>query len=101
MFKVVLTIFTFASSLDKLQENIAQIIATTRSKANCKLMKLDYLSQQALNTTLPLGKNFLPLERTLTTNSTAIFIRSEEHTSELQSRINLVCRLLLEKKKQK
>ena len=25
--------------------------------------------------------------------------RSEEHTSELQSRTNLVCRLLLEKKK--
>src|SRR5438105_11054556 len=27
--------------------------------------------------------------------------RSEEHTSELQSRVELVCRLLLEKKKQK
>src|SRR5436305_11795945 len=27
------------------------------------------------------------------------FIRSEEHTSELQSRPHLVCRLLLEKKK--
>src|SRR5690606_19197175 len=27
--------------------------------------------------------------------------RSEEHTSELQSRENLVCRLLLEKKKQR
>src|SRR5690606_27937215 len=27
-------------------------------------------------------------------------LRSEEHTSELQSRENLVCRLLLEKKKQ-
>ena len=27
-------------------------------------------------------------------------IRSEEHTSELQSRLHLVCRLLLEKKKQ-
>src|SRR5690606_41981830 len=27
-------------------------------------------------------------------------VRSEEHTSELQSRENLVCRLLLEKKKQ-
>src|SRR2546429_5247874 len=26
-------------------------------------------------------------------------IRSEEHTSELQSRLHLVCRLLLEKKK--
>src|SRR5690606_39662684 len=29
------------------------------------------------------------------------FKRSEEHTSELQSRENLVCRLLLEKKKKK
>src|SRR2546427_3163647 len=28
------------------------------------------------------------------------FVRSEEHTSELQSQSNLVCRLLLEKKKQ-
>src|SRR4029077_13660913 len=28
-------------------------------------------------------------------------LRSEEHTSELQSHLNLVCRLLLEKKKQK
>src|SRR2546422_7812662 len=36
----------------------------------------------------------------------AIFVfgtakRSEEHTSELQSRLHLVCRLLLEKKKRK
>src|SRR5688572_31326935 len=29
----------------------------------------------------------------------ALFLRSEEHTSELQSQSNLVCRLLLEKKK--
>src|SRR2546429_1037668 len=28
-------------------------------------------------------------------------MRSEEHTSELQSRLHLVCRLLLEKKKKK
>src|SRR2546422_3149457 len=36
-------------------------------------------------------------------NSTAIpkKERSEEHTSELQSRLHLVCRLLLEKKKKK
>src|SRR5690625_6065778 len=32
---------------------------------------------------------------------TACFLRSEEHTSELQSRGHLVCRLLLEKKKKK
>src|SRR5690554_7600472 len=31
----------------------------------------------------------------------APFFRSEEHTSELQSRPHLVCRLLLEKKKKK
>src|SRR3989475_5372466 len=30
-----------------------------------------------------------------------ICVRSEEHTSELQSQSNLVCRLLLEKKKKK
>src|SRR2546422_4884502 len=30
---------------------------------------------------------------------TPIIVRSEEHTSELQSRLHLVCRLLLEKKK--
>src|SRR2546422_1100529 len=28
-------------------------------------------------------------------------VRSEEHTSELQSRLHLVCRLLLEKKKKR
>src|SRR5690606_22494178 len=32
---------------------------------------------------------------------TSTNLRSEEHTSELQSRENLVCRLLLEKKKEK
>src|SRR2546422_9149220 len=31
----------------------------------------------------------------------AVQWRSEEHTSELQSRLHLVCRLLLEKKKKK
>src|SRR5699024_11785651 len=31
----------------------------------------------------------------------SISLRSEEHTSELQSRFDLVCRLLLEKKKEK
>src|SRR2546422_6116724 len=33
--------------------------------------------------------------------SSRIQPRSEEHTSELQSRLHLVCRLLLEKKKKK
>src|SRR5207253_8379453 len=39
----------------------------------------------------PIGTILLP--------AIALFARSEEHTSELQSRGHLVCRLLLEKKK--
>src|SRR5690625_5782355 len=45
-----------------------------------------------LMSTIPWGSS--PL-----TGSSNIKIRSEEHTSELQSRGHLVCRLLLEKKK--
>src|SRR2546427_4706660 len=54
-------------------------------------------------------KSCLPLEGRLTgvshrtdhgvPDTRAPYIRSEEHTSELQSQSNLVCRLLLEKKK--
>src|SRR5690606_42100631 len=39
--------------------------------------------------------------RVSTGGCSAASVRSEEHTSELQSRENLVCRLLLEKKKKK
>src|SRR2546430_8762596 len=38
-------------------------------------------------------------QRRLRTNVAWLATRSEEHTSELQSQSNLVCRLLLEKKK--
>src|SRR2546429_4275193 len=41
--------------------------------------------------TVILGSRPILLDRRL--------VRSEEHTSELQSRLHLVCRLLLEKKK--
>src|SRR5690554_7896149 len=39
--------------------------------------------------------------KTLTEERLEYSVRSEEHTSELQSRPHLVCRLLLEKKKMK
>src|SRR5690625_3812073 len=45
-----------------------------------------------------LRRNLKSLEN-LQNTSTIAFQRSEEHTSELQSRGHLVCRLLLEKKK--
>src|SRR2546427_3906594 len=41
--------------------------------------------------------NFIDVARDVLSYTT--FGRSEEHTSELQSQSNLVCRLLLEKKK--
>src|SRR2546426_4266490 len=52
------------------------------------------------------GVFFLPRSRVGTRapvqlRSCTILSRSEEHTSELQSPCNLVCRLLLEKKKKK
>src|SRR3989475_11100488 len=47
-----------------------------------------------------LGQNVgFETQRAMNTYLTATPPRSEEHTSELQSQSNLVCRLLLEKKK--
>src|SRR2546422_8580712 len=42
-----------------------------------------------------------PRIRLLRFEANAGLSRSEEHTSELQSRLHLVCRLLLEKKKER
>src|SRR2546429_5509689 len=53
--------------------------------------KLDQLREQLALLTLA-------LDRLLGTGVLGL-VRSEEHTSELQSRLHLVCRLLLEKKK--
>src|SRR5215475_16105153 len=50
-----------------------------------------------ISSTIPSNRRTAPMtlrDRALTPQA-----RSEEHTSELQSRENLVCRLLLEKKK--
>src|SRR2546430_4446499 len=41
-----------------------------------------------------------PFEHAIRQIETAVGQRSEEHTSELQSQSNIVCRLLLEKKNQ-
>src|SRR2546427_3582688 len=42
-----------------------------------------------------------PFPRFFSVCAKSTAVRSEEHTSELQSQSNLVCRLLLEKKKKK
>src|SRR3989454_1311897 len=45
------------------------------------------------------GRPFRPPDAALESQDAPVHFRSEEHTSELQSPCNLVCRLLLEKKK--
>src|SRR3712207_9511899 len=47
----------------------------------------------------PAARSTRPPSRRATSSVPAVTARSEEHTSELQSRQYLVCRLLLEKKK--
>src|SRR5438552_9147589 len=49
----------------------------------------------------PAGENVCPSRKLPPSLAAADHIRSEEHTSELQSPDHLVCRLLLEKKKKK
>src|SRR4051812_45293350 len=50
--------------------------------------------------TLNMGVGETTTDKKILDNAVAD-MRSEEHTSELQSHVNLVCRLLLEKKKKK
>src|SRR5690606_41865679 len=53
----------------------------------------EYTYSNTTKLALPWTKELLELKHKIETQT-----RSEEHTSELQSRENLVCRLLLEKK---
>src|SRR2546427_5531898 len=50
---------------------------------------------------IELGRGELAEQRDLLEDGRYRHARSEEHTSELQSQSNLVCRLLLEKKKKR
>src|SRR2546427_9123253 len=65
------------------------------SSESCNHMEaLEFLAS------MPWGK-FFRIRSTRLLTSIFQCLRSEEHTSELQSQSNLVCRLLLEKKKKK
>src|SRR2546422_7842631 len=78
------TLFRSYPSYATAHENLGDIYARMASEAYDKALQLDNGNARAR------GK--LSLIKDL--------FRSEEHTSELQSRLHLVCRLLLEKKKQ-
>src|SRR2546430_10888025 len=66
-----------------------------KTRAIAKKEASIYLPDEALSTSrTPGAKEFRTICRPVFPG-----LRSEEHTSELQSQSNLVCRLLLEKKK--
>src|SRR5690606_40736637 len=71
-----------------------EITPALRDYVEEKLRRLDRHFDQPIAARVQLGLR-KPSHRA------AADLRSEEHTSELQSRENLVCRLLLEKKKKK
>lgn len=73
MFKVTMLVYTFANDLETLQDNAYQIMATAR-KNNVKIDRLDLRQREGINSIIPVGKNHVNIERTLTTASTAIFI---------------------------
>src|SRR5688572_31109122 len=72
-----------------------------------KVLMLGYMNAEALERTLTERRvTFYSRSRQRLwtkgeTSGNFLSLRSEEHTSELQSQSNLVCRLLLEKKKTK
>ena len=73
MFKVTMLVYTYAKDMDALNQNAYQIMATAR-KNGVKIAKLDYQQREAMNSVMAVGQNFIPIQRTLTTASTAIFI---------------------------
>src|SRR2546430_6697635 len=66
---------------------------TTLFRSRAQILEV---AKQCDTWTDPAGDDFYPA---LAARVQAANARSEEHTSELQSQSNLVCRLLLEKKK--
>src|SRR5262249_62384271 len=79
-----------------------------RSRSAAGASRRAVVRASASNTTQPspctttgLSSNRASPSSTSTRPASAARVRSEEHTSELQSLTNLVCRLLLEKKKSK
>jgi len=73
LFLVTILIYNTASSKQKL-ENIIFQVGGLAQKYNCAVRRLDYQQENGFLSTLPLGENFIEINRALTTSSTAIFI---------------------------
>ena len=73
MFRVTFLLMNTADSKRKL-DNIAYQTAGIAQKYNCNIRRLQYLQEQGMVASLPLGMNQTGVHRLLTTTSTAIFV---------------------------
>lgn len=73
LFLVSFLIVHQADSLDQLDKD-TKMIDSTAKKHLCQIRKLNYQQEDALASALPFGNNRLQLKRTLTTESTAVFM---------------------------
>ncbi len=73
MFLITFLVLNTADNKKEL-DNIMLQASGIANKHNCTLIRLDYQQEQGFMTSLPLGKNLVPIQRSLTTSSTAIFV---------------------------
>lgn len=73
MFLITLIITSTAKSKKELDNLYVQAKGVANTH-NSRLMKLDYMQEQGFMSGLPLAQNLVPIERSLTTSSLAVFI---------------------------
>ena len=73
MFLLTFLVVNMADTKRKLENDIFAA-AGIAQKYNCALTRLDYQQEAGLMASVPLGENLIPIQRGLTTSSTAIFI---------------------------
>ena len=73
MFLLTFLVVNLADTKRKLENDIFAA-AGIAQKYNCALTRLDYQQEAGLMSSVPLGENLIPIQRGLTTSSTAIFI---------------------------
>ena len=73
MFLVTVLFLNTAKTRQDLENAVFQT-AGIAQKFNCVLRRLDYLQEEGLMSSVPLGINLVPITRALTTTATAIFV---------------------------
>src|SRR5690625_6336397 len=102
MVKILLTAFHPLSLHDALPICTSSECQSSRGIRRANNQRGERVSMSRIGRRHPRSRKLLGIIATAALGATMVagVTRSEEHTSELQSRGHLVCRLLLEKKKQ-